>query len=99
MADVSEEHDAPRSRFPWLQVGLISLAHLLADGFIVFYQPLMPFLADKLGFTARASGLAVCAQSQRGDSRPRDGNQSRAILPEYRTARRSPDARYSRRPF
>jgi len=42
---------------------MLSLSHVLADGFVSFHVTLMPLLAKKLGLSAAAAGLAVSVMS------------------------------------
>ena len=43
----------------WRQVWLLNLSHFLGDGYISFYLPLMPLLAEKLGFDCAKAMSAV----------------------------------------
>ena len=50
----------------WPRVGILTMGHVLGDGFVSFHLVLMPLLAEKLGLTTAAVGAVVGAATLMG---------------------------------
>ena len=67
MSDTAAELNVPVAPFPWPQVSLLALSHLLVDGFACMHLTLMPLLQQKLEITKAAAGALLLAMTLPGN--------------------------------